>query len=267
MLENKDLRRMGRESLRGNYGAAIFNLFLLSGANTVGQWIVDGFEPTTIAGPGATGITINLQKVMDGSMTVLAFLLSLLVAFIIYMFEMGNTWGYLDLLEGERITTRHLILPMQRNLGKTALLGLRKGFFILLWSLLLVIPGIMKTYSWAMAELLYYDNPDMDPKQLMDQSESLMYGRRMKLFLLDLYYAALYFIPLVIWLVGLTLLFGSNPEIANSSNTFFVLWLGVGGLIMGLAILIMSLIIEPRRLAARAAFYTELLRAVSAPGR
>lgn len=261
MLENRDLRRMGRESLRGNYGAAILNLFLLSAANTVGQWIVDGFGPTAISGPGATGVSINIQRLLDGSMTVLAFLLSLLVAFVIYMFDMGNTWGYVDLLEGERITTRHLILPLQRNMAKTALLGLRKGAFILLWSLLLIIPGVMKAYSWALAEFLYYDNPDMDPKQLMDESEFLMQGRRMKLFLLDLYYAALYFVPVVIWVVGLFAFGGANMTVNSDSGAFLLLWLAAGGILMTLVILVMSFIIEPRRMAARAAFYTDLLRA------
>lgn len=267
MLENKDLRRTGRDHLRGNYGAAIMNLILLSGANTVAQWVVDGFGPVTVSGIGATGISVNIQRLVDGSMTILSFLLSIALSFLIYMFQMGNTWGYLDVLEGEKLTARHLLLPVQRNLGKTAFLAIRKGFLIALWSLLLVIPGIMKSYSWAMAEFLYYDNPDMDAKQLMDESEFLMMGRRMKLFLLDLYYVILYFIPIAIWLGVLFIGMGMSSNGNEASGAFFLVWLAAGAIVMSLVILIMSLILEPRRLASRAAFYTDLLHTESEAAR
>jgi len=57
---------------------------------------------------------------------------------------------------------------------------------IALWSLLLVIPGIMKAYAYAQVPYILAENPDLEPKEALDRSESMMIGHRMELFKLRL---------------------------------------------------------------------------------
>ncbi|MEY8292372.1 DUF975 family protein [Carnobacteriaceae bacterium 52-44] len=62
---------------------------------------------------------------------------------------------------------------------------------IFLWTLLLIIPGIVKAYSYSQAELVYKDTVDRtgeqpSPKECIDESQRLMQGHKMELFTLDI---------------------------------------------------------------------------------
>jgi uncharacterized membrane protein len=52
--------------------------------------------------------------------------------------------------------------------------------------MLLVIPGIVKFYSYAMTPYLRYENPMLSAETLICKSMKMMNGHKMKLFLLDL---------------------------------------------------------------------------------
>ncbi len=66
------------------------------------------------------------------------------------------------------------------------LLGLMISLFTALWSLLFVIPGIVKGYAYAMAYYIKVDNPEMGWKECIDESQKMMEGHKMELFVLDL---------------------------------------------------------------------------------
>ena len=72
------------------------------------------------------------------------------------------------------------------EIGQNILLGVLVSVYVFLWSLLLVIPGIIKSYAYSMAFYLKVDHPEYTAKQAIKESEQLMYGHKMQLFLLDL---------------------------------------------------------------------------------
>lgn len=77
------------------------------------------------------------------------------------------------------------------------LLQVRMYFFIFLWSLLFIIPGIIKAYSYSQAELIYKDIVDStgnqpSAKECMDKSQNMMKGRKADLFALDLSFIGWY---------------------------------------------------------------------------
>lgn len=55
-----------------------------------------------------------------------------------------------------------------------------------LWSLLFVIPGIIKSYAYAMVPYIIYENPNLTPNQAVALSEKLTRGYKWKLFVLEL---------------------------------------------------------------------------------
>ena len=61
-----------------------------------------------------------------------------------------------------------------------------RDLFVLLWSLLLIIPGFMKAYSYRMVPYIISEEPDLEPSEVLAMSERMMNGHRMKAFLLDL---------------------------------------------------------------------------------
>ncbi|MDR3148606.1 MAG: DUF975 family protein [Oscillospiraceae bacterium] len=60
------------------------------------------------------------------------------------------------------------------------------GIFICLWSLLLIVPGIIAAYRYRLAIYLAIDHPDWDIMQCINESKRLMYGHKGKAFVLDL---------------------------------------------------------------------------------
>lgn len=72
------------------------------------------------------------------------------------------------------------------DFGQTFLLGFLSTLFIALWSMLFVIPGIVKTYSYSMIYYIKADHPEYDWKQCIDESRRIMNGHKWELFVLDL---------------------------------------------------------------------------------
>lgn len=67
-----------------------------------------------------------------------------------------------------------------KNFGRAFVLNLLMGIFILLWLLLLIIPGILAMLNYAMAFFILADNPQMSPMDAIGTSKKLMYGHRWK---------------------------------------------------------------------------------------
>jgi uncharacterized membrane protein len=70
--------------------------------------------------------------------------------------------------------------------GKSLVLYILTTLYTFLWSLLFVIPGIVKSYSYSMAFYIMHDRPDLTASQCIDESRRLMDGRKMDLFCLHL---------------------------------------------------------------------------------
>lgn len=84
------------------------------------------------------------------------------------------------------------------------LLNIVIGVFVALWSLLLVIPGIIAAYRYRMAVYLLIDNPDMSVMDCIRESKAMMQGHKSELFVLDLSFlgwALLTAIPYVGYLI------------------------------------------------------------------
>ena len=70
---------------------------------------------------------------------------------------------------------------------KTAVAAsLLQGVLILLWSLLLIIPGIVASLSYAMTGYILAENPDLTASPAIQQSKEMMQGNRWRLFCLQL---------------------------------------------------------------------------------
>lgn len=70
-----------------------------------------------------------------------------------------------------------------KNICKTMFL---RDVYTVLWSLLFVIPGIIKSYEYKMIPYLLSENPDMTTEQAFAESKQLMTGNKWKAFVLDL---------------------------------------------------------------------------------
>ena len=69
-----------------------------------------------------------------------------------------------------------------RNVGAMLLMTL----YILLWTLCLIVPGIIKGISYSLTPFILRDNPELSAKEALGLSEKMMEGRKMDFFLLSL---------------------------------------------------------------------------------
>jgi len=97
------------------------------------------------------------------------------------------------------------------------LLGLMVAIFTYLWSLLFVIPGIVKAYSYSMAFYLKADHPEWGWKECIDESRRMMDGHKAELFILDLSFIG--------WLIVGSLVCGIGvlwvAPYMNAARTYF----------------------------------------------
>lgn len=88
-------------------------------------------------------------------------------------------------------------------------IGILISVFTVLWSLLLVVPGIIKAYSYSQAFFLYRDAVDrgeqLSPLQAITKSREMMNGYKSFLFIMDLSYIGWFFLSFITF--GLASLF------------------------------------------------------------
>lgn len=72
-----------------------------------------------------------------------------------------------------------------------------RDLFTTLWSLLLVVPGIVKHYEYLMVPYIIAENPAMDYKEAFQISKQMMDGEKMEAFIMDLSFIGWYLLSAV----------------------------------------------------------------------
>lgn len=156
--ENVVLMRMAKESLKGKWGLAIgtFVVYMLIGAGLQLVPVVGVFASLIITGPFTLGVSIfslSLSRNEDAELA--------------QIFEGFNNFG--------------------KALGAYVLMVL----FIILWTLLLIIPGIIAAISYSMTFFILADDDSIGPMEAIDKSKKMMDGYKWKYFRLGLRFLGL----------------------------------------------------------------------------
>ena len=89
-----------------------------------------------------------------------------------------------------------------------------RDLFTALWSLLLVVPGIVKHYEYLMVPYIIAENPAMDYKEAFQISKQMKDGEKMEAFIMDLSFLGWYLLSAVT--CGLLAIFYVNPYVQAS---------------------------------------------------
>ena len=89
-----------------------------------------------------------------------------------------------------------------------------RDLFTALWSLLLVVPGIVKHYEYLMVPYIIAENPAMDYKEAFQICKQMMDGEKMEAFIMDLSFLGWYLLSAVT--CGLLAIFYVNPYVQAS---------------------------------------------------
>ncbi len=122
---------------------------------------------------------------LDGSRIVhpgITFVLTLLSLFVMLPLQVGYAAFCLRTYRGEPCNVRDMyrdgLGPYGRNLGGM----LRMCLFVMLWSLLLIVPGIVKAISYSMTQYIMAENGHIGGKKAMTLSMRITDGRKTDIF-------------------------------------------------------------------------------------
>ena len=77
-----------------------------------------------------------------------------------------------------------------------------KGLFVFLWGLLLIIPGIIKSYAYSMVPYILADNPGIGHKRALELSNHMTRGEKWNIFVLELSFLGWYFLGALLCGIG-----------------------------------------------------------------
>ena len=92
---------------------------------------------------------------------------------------------YLNMTQGKKPEVSDLFAGCQ-VLGKAWWLNFITGFFVMLWSMLFFIPGIVKALAYSMAPYILAENPTLTARQALNESKRITAGHKGELFVLEL---------------------------------------------------------------------------------
>ena len=96
-----------------------------------------------------------------------------------------------------------------------------RGVLNFLWYLLLIIPGIIKSYAYRMVPYILADNPDIGYKRAVELSEQMTDGQKMNMFVLDLSFIGWYILGTIAFGVGVFFVMPYNN--ATNAELYLVL--------------------------------------------
>ena len=181
-MSRVELKENAKKSLKGNWGQAILVMVIL------------GLISLAVSCIGFVGNGVNfndpqaIQAILDGTTSIMspAQLISAVLSILVSAFlTLGSVSFYMKLSRNEKVTYKELF-------SKTSLwllyigVSIMTAIFIGLWSLLLIIPGIVASYKYSMVNYIMVDNPEIGVFEAIKKSKEMMYGHKFDYFVLQL---------------------------------------------------------------------------------
>ena len=204
---NQDYKKASLELLSGFWGPAIFiSLLVVLLANGA-----EIFSTTRVEEVIRDGQTI--RRTVDQRNGFLGLVNFLLAGPVYY----GMASFFLR-LKREREGEVKEILAGLENFLKYFLANLVMTIFIILWSLLLLVPGVIAYYRYAMTYFIMRDQPELTFMQAIERSKQMMMGNKMALFRLQLSFIGWFFLSVLTAGIGFVPL---NAYYQGAKVTFY----------------------------------------------
>ena len=189
MLKSKELRKKAWESLKGKYWMAFAVIIVTGLIASVGNAFVSfGQNLSEVLGmvdPAEMDSTMVIGAlVLNGIVIALAIIGALFSIFVTNAITVGvsnyfikNTYSkpsFADAFSGFKV-------KYGRNIGTLLLAGIKT----VLWTILFIIPGIIKTYEYAIIPYILADDSEISSKDAFKKAKQMMKGNKWRLFKLE----------------------------------------------------------------------------------
>lgn len=176
MRTRQEIKAIGKARFKSNYWNCVLALLLVTAVLGALSWFSGGEEVHQISNgdPGRYNVTVRYDAVR-----LISLLISGPLTIGLNSFFVKNARG----ADGELTVTspfREAFQNYPRKLGGSLWMAL----FIFLWSLLLLIPGLIKTISYSMTQYILADCPEVRAKDALKLSMRMMNGHKWEFFVL-----------------------------------------------------------------------------------
>lgn len=173
MKTNQDLKNAALEALRGNWAPAVVCTIIYLLLSIGISLLQPNIDDPTAALTGA-------QKIMMVANVLLLFLVMVPLGIGYYQaFKVLFT-------DGDNKLTANCFRLSFGNYFKNVAAYLLMCLFIFLWTLLLIIPGIIKALAYSMTPFILQDFPELSVNQAINLSQKMMKGHKFDYFWLGL---------------------------------------------------------------------------------
>ena len=181
-MTSKELRAIARQNLQGNWGISVgvaLVAALLGGMVTGSGNISFQFNENTVRNlpPVFWGFLLPFVSVVG--------LLGLAMFIIGGVVELGYAKFLLKQHDKKELVFADLFSQFER-FGTGFAQRFLRTLYTALWTLLFVVPGIIKSLSYAMTPFILEDHPELTASEAINRSKKLMDGHKMDLFILSL---------------------------------------------------------------------------------
>lgn len=264
MLKAKDFRAYAREALKGRWlkaGVASLVASLLGASIGVGNYVTS-FSSTFNRQNDVSVSNVTATSQIPASLFAAIMgvaLIFLIWGIVIFIIGGATTLGYVKYnlaIVDDKDPELKEIFSQYHRLGTGFGMQFFRAIFTFLWSLLLVIPGIIACYRYYMTPFILVENPEMTAREAIAESKELMKGNKWRLFCLELSFIGWELLAvLIMWIVMMVTIF---PVILTGSESAIIGLIVVMFIEIIVFIVALELILSPYITAAIAVFYREI---------
>ncbi len=183
---SSSLRALGRNALNGKWQPAIIAVLIYELCIQVPPAVLNALFGVNMADlyfnyGYSTGNYSNYNYYMYDSMPSYSFLSGVYLILVTGAFTLGITLFFLALFRRQNVGVSDIFLGFER-FGKALGLAVFQGVFVILWTLLFIVPGIIAAIRYSQAFFILADDPNKSIRQCMDESKMMMKGNKAKYF-------------------------------------------------------------------------------------
>ena len=157
--------------------------------------------------------------VFSGLMLIIGIIGIIIKLLIVYPIEIGKNNYFMGIRQEERSLDNLICIYKSGYLKNTIITMFLKGLFQSLWSLLFIIPGIIKTYEYRMIPYILSENPSLSRQRAFEISKDMMRGNKWNTFVLDLSFIGWYILSG--FTIGLLGIFYVNPYVESTNAELY----------------------------------------------
>ncbi|MFW6251846.1 MAG: DUF975 family protein [Halanaerobium sp.] len=199
MWTRSELKHRAKGKLKGFYWQAFLVSLILIITGGSHNRLDLGSSSSTGTTNGGSGFALELVLLaLLGVLFFLAFRI-----FLGYILEVGGRKYFIELSRGESEISYLLQFFNKKYYKNIITVLLYRGIYILLWSLLLIIPGIIKMYEYRFVPYIMAEQPDLDHNRALNLSRKMTAGQKLDIFILDLSFLGWFILGALFFGIGM----------------------------------------------------------------